>query len=508
VPNNGGYETTPEEEWNFVVNLDLAKTYPGGRRGTKLNVYNLAHGAQKHGGHEGQGRRHARQGQGCRQGCDARVGSPQHSGQYGAGCGCAAATRRAGHARLDIPLDSADNRLAEVAKQNACSTEELVDSVKTVGLRWGRASCLSEDPLTRAIKKLGETQEDHSDTIRGLDELVKLGAKTLKELGKMLGEALEKAPRVETTGERSFAAVAEGVKDLASREMLEALSRYSRTKLMEAKACEEDVVGLRLYTGALRSRSCSRALSFPYLLVGLPPPRRGAGTGRGRLPRSTGKRGQPFGIAFAPLSLSHTHTQPLYIHAYISSLFLLHRYVSIRPQTDNVCYFSVCITAHRETEANFTAAGMSSQTNNSEALRFKRAAFYQGLQSKVGLAAAKAAALRINLNAQGCVIVATPMHAPSRTPLLLPPFFHTSPYPPRSLVRGGQPSPHKPRLVVSRSTCPPLSSPPTREQLCNRSCSNKTHTCNRYCSKHTLEHLTNLTVYWFQSFRFKSLGSR
>jgi hypothetical protein len=73
VPNNGGYETTPEEEWNFVVNLDLAKTYPGGRRGTKLDVYNLAHGAQKHGG-----------------------------------------------ARLDIPLDVADNRLAEVAKQNAC----------------------------------------------------------------------------------------------------------------------------------------------------------------------------------------------------------------------------------------------------------------------------------------------------------------------------------------------------------------------------------------------------
>jgi hypothetical protein len=28
----------------------------------------------------------------------------------------------------------------------------------------------------------------------------------------------------------------------------------------------------------------------------------------------------------------------------------------------------------------------------------------------------------------------------------------------------------------SRSTCPPLSSPPLREQLCNRSCSNKTHT--------------------------------
>ena len=78
------------------------------------------------------------------------------------------------------------------------------------------------------------------------------------------------------------------------------------------------------------------------------------------------------------------------------------------------------LQAHRETEAHFTAAGMSSQTNNSEALRFKRAAFYNGLKSKDGLAAAKAAALRVNLNVQGCGIVAPPMHAPSRTPLLLP----------------------------------------------------------------------------------------
>jgi len=56
--------------------------------------------------------------------------------------------------------------------------------------------------------------------------------------------------------------------------------------------------------------------------------------------------------------------------------------------------------AHRETEAHFTAAGMSSQRNQSDSFRFKRAAFYQYLKSKVGLAAAKAAALRINLNAR------------------------------------------------------------------------------------------------------------
>jgi hypothetical protein len=85
----------------------------------------------------------------------------------------------------------------------------------------------------------------------------------------------------------------------------------------------------------------------------------------------------------------------------------------------NFCVFFFYRPTER-LEVHFTAAGMSSQTNNSEALRFKRAAFYNGLKSKVGLAAAKAAALRVNLNVQGCGIVAPPMHAPSRTPLLLP----------------------------------------------------------------------------------------
>jgi hypothetical protein len=55
-----------------------------------------------------------------------------------------------------------------------------------------------------------------------------------------------------------------------------------------------------------------------------------------------------------------------------------------------------------------------------KAFRFKRAAFYMSLKSKVGLVAAKASALRINLNIQGCSIVAPPLHAPSRAPLLLP----------------------------------------------------------------------------------------
>jgi hypothetical protein len=41
------------------------------------------------------------------------------------------------------------------------------------------------------------------------------------------------------------------------------------------------------------------------------------------------------------------------------------------------------LQAHREIEAHFTDAGMSSQHNQSHSFRFKRAAFYQSLKSKV-----------------------------------------------------------------------------------------------------------------------------
>jgi len=74
------------------------------------------------------------------------------------------------------------------------------------------------------------------------------------------------------------------------------------------------------------------------------------------------------------------------------------------------------LQAHRETEAHFPAAGMSLQRNQSDSFRFMRAAFYNGLKSKVGLAAAKAAALRVNLNVQGCGIVAPQCTLPLALP--------------------------------------------------------------------------------------------
>jgi hypothetical protein len=88
------------------------------------------------------------------------------------------------------------------------------------------------------------------------------------------------------------------------------------------------------------------------------------------------------------------------------------------------------LQAHRETKAHFTATGMPLQRNQLDSFRLKRAAFCQSLNSKVGLTADIAAALRINLNVEGCGVVALPMHAPSRAPLLLPlPLSHNLPLP-------------------------------------------------------------------------------
>ena len=57
------------------------------------------------------------------------------------------------------------------------------------------------------------------------------------------------------------------------------------------------------------------------------------------------------------------------------------------------------LQAHRETTQYFEAQGQQlAQTSHLDTFHYKRAAFYNGLKSKVGLVLAKAAALRINLN--------------------------------------------------------------------------------------------------------------
>jgi len=77
--------------------------------------------------------------------------------------------------------------------------------------------------------------------------------------------------------------------------------------------------------------------------------------------------------------------------------------------------------------------------------------------SKVGLAAGKAAALRINLNSTLWRRRTRCARSFSRSPSPRHPPLPQYLFSPRSLVCGGQTSPHKPRLVASHSTCPPLS---------------------------------------------------
>jgi hypothetical protein len=82
------------------------------------------------------------------------------------------------------------------------------------------------------------------------------------------------------------------------------------------------------------------------------------------------------------------------------------------------------LQAHRETEAHFTATGMPSQ-HNSDKFRFRCTAFYQGLKSKVGLAAAKAAALRINLNSTAVASSHPQCTLLRPLPFFSPSSFHT-----------------------------------------------------------------------------------
>jgi hypothetical protein len=62
------------------------------------------------------------------------------------------------------------------------------------------------------------------------------------------------------------------------------------------------------------------------------------------------------------------------------------------------------LQAHREPDRFFAASGVQSAQSDRGQFHFRRAAFPQQLKSKVGLALAKAAALRINLNLDGAPI--------------------------------------------------------------------------------------------------------
>ncbi len=72
------------------------------------------------------------------------------------------------------------------------------------------------------------------------------------------------------------------------------------------------------------------------------------------------------------------------------------------------------LQAHRETDRFFAASGVQSAQSTS-VFHFRRAAFLQQVKSKVGLALAKAAALRIVLNLDGAPIASKSHTHPSHS---------------------------------------------------------------------------------------------
>lgn len=112
--NKGGTKFTAAEEYEFVTNPDLSKTYGNGRQGTQLDVFLLAAGAQ----------------------------------------------RRDDGERLDMPLSEIE------AKYGA----DMLDSVKTQVLRKGKEAFLSEEPLLRSLKALRDQHAADSEQLKGLQQ--------------------------------------------------------------------------------------------------------------------------------------------------------------------------------------------------------------------------------------------------------------------------------------------------------------------------------------------------
>jgi hypothetical protein len=73
------------------------------------------------------------------------------------------------------------------------------------------------------------------------------------------------------------------------------------------------------------------------------------------------------------------------------------------------------LQAHRETDRFFAASGVQLAQHDRVQFHFRRTAFASQLKSRVGLALAKAAALRINLNIHGDPITSRTQTHPSHS---------------------------------------------------------------------------------------------
>ena len=87
--------------------------------------------------------------------------------------------------------------------------------------------------------------------------------------------------------------------------------------------------------------------------------------------------------------------------------------------------------APRETEAHFTATGVPSQRNQSDSFRFKRAAFFQSLKSKV-TRGGQSGGVMDQPQCRGLWHSSSPSaRSFTRSPSSPPPSFTQYPFPPR-----------------------------------------------------------------------------
>jgi hypothetical protein len=198
--NYSSTRTTAAREFEFVVRPDLNLEYPGGRKAVLPEVFLFA-------------------------------------------CGAA---RAKGGERLDMPLDEIPARY-----QDAEFGANMLDSVKFVAAQKAKEAFLTKEALESTAEKLkaGKSKVDH---VRVLEQLALQGTNRLQEVKKTLGKALKNCRervRLPSTGGSSFKVLANEVSGVLSGNELEVLVEVARANLCEAKLCEEEVVGLRLYTG-------------------------------------------------------------------------------------------------------------------------------------------------------------------------------------------------------------------------------------------------------------------
>ena len=96
------------------------------------------------------------------------------------------------------------------------------------------------------------SQAQQQRRIEVLEGLASRGTNNLKAVRKVVTKALKDATqkaRVESTGGTSFRAVATALAGVLSREELEVLLELARANLIAANLVEEEIIGLRLYTG-------------------------------------------------------------------------------------------------------------------------------------------------------------------------------------------------------------------------------------------------------------------